>query len=105
MKREEPGEKLHFAVREDAGHASDLIQEATVGDWLYASIARVGWGSAQQWRVLFHSRHGGSSDFELSWETFQKITQNFAAFREEMDSVADTERLRAKHDSSSGERL
>ena len=84
MKREESSQELRFLVVNDPTHDFDLTQEALIGDWLSAAIYRVGWGSAEEWRVSFSPRQQGSQAFELSWETFQKIAQTFAAFREEM---------------------
>jgi len=91
-KEHDPGEKeefpqeLRFIVTNDSTHDFDLTLEVVVGhNQLLGAIYRVGWGSAEEWHVSFAGRqHIGTKGIELSWETFQKIYQKFAEFREQM---------------------
>ena len=85
-KRETSLQELHFIVANDDAHDFDLMQEAWIGNQMVAVIYRVGWGAAMEWRVSFYPRQNGG--LELPWETYQKITQTFAAFREEMDQIS-----------------
>jgi hypothetical protein len=84
MKREEAPQVLHFVVVNDPTHDFDLTQEAWIGDQMVAMIYRVGWDSAEQWHVSFFPELEEGQECELSWEVFQRITQTFTAFREEM---------------------
>lgn len=85
MKREMSLQELHFIVANDPAHDFDLMQEAWIGDWMVAVIYRVGWESAEEWHISFFPQQ--KENLELPWEIYQKITQTFAAFREEMDQA------------------
>ena len=90
MKREESPQELRFVVVNDPTHDFDLTQEAIIGNEIVAVMYRAGWGSAEEWRVSFFLQPEGSQAGTLSWETFQKITQTFAAFREEIRRETET---------------
>ncbi|EFH81234.1 hypothetical protein [Ktedonobacter racemifer] len=85
MKRETSPQELHFIVANDDAHDFDLMQEAWIGNQMVAVIYRVGWEAAMEWRVSFYPQQKWG--LELPWETYQMITQTFAAFREEMDQI------------------
>lgn len=79
------GYSLRFTITHDATHDFDLALEVSVGHHLNAADYRVGWDSAEEWRVSFSAPHQtGTEGSELSCEAFQQIYQKFAEFREQM---------------------
>lgn len=52
-KKEESLQELRFTITSHSTHDFDLSLEVSVGHHLKAAIYRVGWDSAEEWRVSF----------------------------------------------------
>lgn len=77
---------LHFIVVNDPEHDFDLMMEVSMGtdSRSIADIRRI----SRRWFITFFCQ---GRELELQWETFQTISQSFADFMQEMDSVSNSE--------------